>query len=153
MMEGQHATKKTRWHVYAALALFIVVVVGVATQIWIGRPKLSAERFIAALSKQQINDATGMLADPTAIESDANGTITIKGTDGSSAKVGNDELPLIALVVPDAQSRNGAGDYIAGRYRFQLATSGPAVLNGDRAPTEVYCIANGSRITVASVKH
>lgn len=152
MTEEQQATKKTRWHLYAALALIIVVVLGVAIQWWIGRPKQSAEHFIAVLSKKQMNDATEMLADSTAIESDANGKITIKGTDGSSAKLSGDELPLIALVVPDAKSRNGAGDYIAGRYRFQLATSGQAVQNGDRTPTEVYCIANGSRIIVESVQ-
>lgn len=153
MIDERQATKKTRWHFYSALALIVVVVLGVATQLWIARPKRFAEHFIAVLSKQQMSDAAEMLADLSAIQSDANGDLTIKATDGSSAKLGGNELPLIALVAPDANSRNGVGDYLAGRYRFQLATAGPAVRNGDRMPTEVYCIANGSRITVESVKH
>jgi hypothetical protein len=152
MTDEQQAAKKTRWQLYAAIALILVVGFGIGAQWWIGRPKQSAEHFIAVLSKGQIKDITAMLADTAAIQSNADGSVTIKGADGSSASLGNNELPLVALVVPDAQPRNGTGDYIVGRYRFQVASSGAAVQNGHRAPTEIHCIANGGRIIVESVK-
>jgi hypothetical protein len=152
MTEERQTAPKTRWQLYAAVFLIVVVVIAVAGQWWINRPKHSAEHFIAVLSKQKINDATEMLADRTAIQSDTNGKITIKATDGSSATLKSDELPLIALGVPDAKPRDGAGDYVVGRYRFQLATSGPAVQNGNRKLTEIYCVADGNRIIVESVR-
>jgi hypothetical protein len=152
MTEEQQFAKRILWHLYAALALIVVLAIGIGGQWWIGRPKRSAEHFIAVLSKGQINDATAMLVDASAIQPAADGNVTIKGTDGSSATLSGAELPLVALVVPDSNPRNGWDDYLAGRYRFQLATSGPAAQNGERKPTEVYCVAHGNRIIVETVK-
>ncbi len=152
MAKVQQSVTKRRWRRYAALVLLFVVVLAVAGQWWINRSKQSAEHFIAVVSTQNINDATEMLADNTAIQSDASGNLTITGTDGSSAQLGDDQLPLIALEVLDPKRRNCVADYIASRYHFQLATSGSAVQNGDGKLTEVYCIAIGNRIIIESVK-
>lgn len=152
MTDQPQTAKRSSWHIYAALALIFVLAIGITGQWWMGRPKRSAEHFISLLSKGQIDDATAMLVDASAIQSTADGSVTFKGTDGSSATLSRAELPMVALVDPDSNSRIGADDYLAARYRFQVASSGRAVQNGERKPTEVYCVAHGERIIVETVK-
>ena len=150
-VEPQTGTRSS-WHLYAALALLVVLSIGIAGQWWFGRAKRSTEHFIAVLSNGQVNDAAAMLLDASAIQSASDGNVAFKGTDGSSATLSHAELPLVAFGVCGSKPRNGPADYLAGRYRFQLASSGPAVQNGERKMTVVYCVAHGTGIIVESVK-
>jgi hypothetical protein len=152
MSELQRSPTNSRWRLFTALGLIGVVVLGVGAQWWIARPKRCAERFIAVVSQQKIADATQMLVDSTALTYDGNGNLTIKGTDGTSAVLSPAELPLIALEVSGAGARDGASDYLLGRLRFGLASSGRATDDGSRRTTEVYCMSLGGRVVVESVK-
>lgn len=134
------------------LALIVVIAITVGASWWIGRPKRTAEHFIALVSKGQFNEADAMLLDPSSIGIDAAGTVAITSTDGNSTTLNKDELPLIALDAFYFRPREGFGDYLAGRYRFPVVTSGPAVQKEQKEPMKVSAIATGDRIVIITIK-
>jgi hypothetical protein len=154
MTAEEQSAKKTRWHLYLALAVLLVLAVGMGGQWWLGRPKREAERFIGFLSTGKANDARAMLRDASAMSIDGNGTLTLRGADGTSATLTGGELSLVASgsrVVPGSKDRNSTGDYLARRYHFQVSTSGPAVRGGEKDQVEVRCVAEGDRIVIQTV--
>jgi len=129
-----------------------VLVIAVGASWWIGHPKQTAERFIALVSNGHLKEADTMLLDPSAIDIDAAGNVLITATDGNSATLAKEELPLIGLDAFYFRPREGFGDYLAGRFRFPVVTSGAAVQNERKEPAEVSCIATGDRISIVAIK-
>jgi hypothetical protein len=155
MTGEEQSTKKTRWHLYVAGALLVVLAIGMGGQWWLDRPKRSAWRFIAVLSGDKANEAKAMLRDASAMVTDGSGNVTIQGADGTSATLTGGEWPLFASgsrVVPGSKDRNGMGDYLARRYYFQMSSAGPAVMSGEKSPVEVDCVAQGDGIVIQTVR-
>jgi hypothetical protein len=122
MNKLQQTPKNVRRHRCTALGLVALVLLGIGGQWWIRRPKRCAEHFVTVVSKQQIADATEMLADSAAFRFDLSGNLTIKGTDGSSAVLTAEELPLIVLGARGVKSRSGVSDYFVGALSVRPGT-------------------------------
>jgi len=155
MADDRPFTRSLGWRVYLIAALIVVLLVTVGGPWWVWRPKGSAEHFISLLSKGQMDQANSMLRDPSSIQTDAIGSVTIKATDGTTATLTQGELPLISYgdrADRDSAPRTGIGDYLAGRYRFQVATSGPALKGGQKKSVIVYCVAETDRIAIDTIK-
>jgi hypothetical protein len=155
MADDRPFTRSLGWRVYLIGAIIVVLVVTVGGQWWVWRPKGSAEDFISLLSKGQMDQGNSMLRDPSSIQTDAIGNATIKARDGTTATLTQGELPLLAYgdrADRDSAPRTGIGDYLASRYRFQVATSGPALKGGQKKQAIVYCVAETDRIAIDTIK-
>jgi hypothetical protein len=152
MTDEPGTTKKNRWRVRVMLALIVVIVIAIGGTWWIGRPERTADHFIALVSKGQLEEADALLLDPSSIDIDAAGNVVITASDGNSTTLNKDELPLIGLEPFYFRPREGFGDYLAGRYRFPVVTSGPAVQRELKEPMKVSAIATGDRIVIVTIK-
>ena len=104
-----------------------VVMVGIISFWWIGRPKQAAERFMGLVSAGQFEEANGMLVEPASIERDAGGNVEITTSDGKTVTLTKSDLPLTALDHLYYQPRKENLDYLTGRYHFPMVSAGPPV--------------------------
>lgn len=152
MTDEPGTIQRNRWRFRLMLVLIGVVAIAIGGIWWVGRPERTAENFIALVSKGQLKEADAMLVDPSSIATDAAGNVVIVASDGNSTTLNKDELPLMGLEPFYFRAREGFGDYLAGRYRFPVVTSGPAVQQELKEPMKVSAIATGGRVVIVTIK-
>ena len=152
-MTGEpRAAARVRRGARLIVALIALLVLAAAASWWVRCPERAAERFVSLLSEGRLDEADAMLRLPSSIDLDAAGDVIVTAGDGSRAALGEAELPLAGLDEFYFRSRDGFGDYVAGRYRFPVVTTGPAVQSERREPVEVKCVATGDRIAIVAVE-
>jgi len=152
MAEERPSTTIPKWCVYLIIALIVVLFVTMVGQWWVRRPRRSAGHFISLLRKGQIDQASSMLHDTSSIQTDATGNLIIKARDSTTATLTPGELPVASHGPIDPAPRKGIGDYLVGRYRFQVRTVGPAVEGGQKKAVVVYCVVEADRIAIDTIR-
>lgn len=151
MTDDPKGPARSSWRTRLVAVLVATLALAVGGSWWVGRPKRTAEHFIARLAQGQVADAAAILSAPSSLKSVPEG-VEVQAADLSIATVTDGELPLVALVASDWAHREGVGDFLAGRYRFQVGTAGRSVQDGTKGPTEVHCVAEGDRVVITSVR-
>ena len=151
MTAGPRPTNRSPWRIGFIVAMVAGLALVIGGQWWAGRPKRTAEHFIALLSKGRCQEASTMLVDATALTTES-GRVLVKGADGTAATLSEGELPLVAVIAPDFRHRDGIADYLAERYAFRVGTSGPAVRHGERKAIELHCSAEGDRVVIRTIE-
>jgi|694.fasta_scaffold07396_9 hypothetical protein len=139
----------SRFGLYGTLLLLSGVIVVTVGQQWLEHPKVVAERFVAECSKGRIRQASSLLMDEKAFEFKTDGSITLRGIDGSSATLSPNDLPLIALENPLPQSKAEA--YWSRQYHFSLASAFPATPDANWRLTRIHCRAVGGKISIEQI--
>jgi len=138
----------SRFGNYVLLLLSVVIIVPVGQQ-WLEHPRVVAERFVAECSEGRIREASSLLLDEKAFEFNTDGSITLRGKDGSSETLNPNDLPLIALENPPPQSQAKA--YWSRRYHFSLASAIPATPDASWRLTQIHCRAVGGAISIEQI--
>lgn len=150
MSSTVHVSKTKRWRLLGTIGLIAAVMM--AASWWIMLPKRTADRFISLMSSGQLLEADAMLLKPSSIELDADGGVLITSNDGNAITITAEELPFSGLDDFYYQPRTKTGDYLAGRYRFPVITSGVAVHSEQQEPLTVFAMAKGDRVVILTAK-
>lgn len=154
MTDNQQSIGNGRWQRWVVVVLIAIIISATAGPWWINHPKQTAEHFIALVAKGQFDAAKVMLHDSSSMAIDPAGNLTLRASDGTTATLTKNELPLVALddFYSRPPRRDGIGDYIIGRYQFEIATAGSAIQSERQEPIEIYADAVRGVIVLVTIK-